>query len=60
MLAAALYRRCHMEAEYIRAKGFAPLQQEQMILDYVQSHGSIRRAEAAELCRIGERQASRL
>jgi ATP-dependent DNA helicase RecG len=58
ILAALLYRRFHMEAEYIRAKGFAPLQQEQMILDYVQSHGSIRRAEAAELCKLTGDQAS--
>lgn len=58
MLAASLYRRFHMEAEYIRAKGFAPLQQEQMILDYVQMHGSIRRAEAAELCKLTGDQAS--
>jgi len=28
-----------MKAEYIRAKGFEPIQQEQMVLDYVRKHG---------------------
>jgi len=49
-----------MEAEYVRAKGFEPLQQEQMVIEYVQKHGSIRRSEAADLCRISGSQATRL
>jgi ATP-dependent DNA helicase RecG len=60
LLSADLYRRFHMKAEYVRAKGFAPLQQEQMVLDYVRKHGRISRSEAADLCRVNSFQASRL
>ena len=59
-LSAALYQRFHMKAEYIRAKGFEPIQQEQMVLDYARKHGRITRSEAAELCQLGNYQASRL
>ncbi len=60
MLSAALYRRLHQEAEYVRARGFEPVQQEQMVMDYVGAHGRIGRAEASELCRITPRQATAL
>lgn len=59
-LSAQLYRRFHMKAEYIRAKGFEPHQQEQMVIDYVRKHGRITRSEAVELCHLGGHQASRL
>lgn len=59
-LSAALYQRFQMKAEYIRAKGFEPMQQEQMVLDYVRKHGRITRSEVAELCQLGGYQASRL
>ena len=58
-LAAARYREIGESAAYVRARGFDPIQQEQMILTYVVQHGSIGRAEAAELCRITPDQASR-
>jgi ATP-dependent DNA helicase RecG len=47
-------------AAYVRQAGFDPIQQEQMVLQYVQSHGRITRKDAAALCRISEDQASRL
>lgn len=59
-LSAVLYQRFHMKAEYIRAKGFEPIQHEQMVLDYVRKHGQITRSEAAGLCQLGSYQASRL
>lgn len=59
-LPASLYKRFHMEAEYVRAKGFEPLQQEQMVIDYVKKHGRIRRSEVASLCRTSDDQAKRL
>ena len=59
-LAAELYREIGESAAYVRARGFDPIQQEQMLLTYVAQHGSIRRAEAAELCRLAPDQASRL
>lgn len=60
MLSAALYRRLHQEAEYVRARGFDSVQQERMVLNYVRAHGSITRGDAASLCQIEPRQANRL
>lgn len=59
-LSAATYRALGDKAAYVRQRGFEPLQQEQMVLQYVDKHGRITRAEVAELCRIGPHQASRL
>jgi ATP-dependent DNA helicase RecG len=47
-------------AGYVRVHGFEPLQQEQMILQYVDAHGHITRMEAADLCALTPDQASRL
>ncbi len=59
-LSAAAYRALGDKAAYVRTRGFEPLQQEQMVLQYVAKHGSISRREAAELCRLNGGQASRL
>lgn len=59
-LAASLYRRFGELSEYVRARGFNRIQQEQMVLTFVDRHGSIARREAADLCRIDSEQASRL
>jgi ATP-dependent DNA helicase RecG len=59
-LSAATYRRLGERAAYVRQRGFEPIQQEQMILQWVGAHGRITRREAAELCKIGPFQASRL
>jgi ATP-dependent DNA helicase RecG len=59
-LSAATYRRLGERAAYVRQRGFEPLQQEQMILQYVDAHGTISRAEVAELCRLSPPQAYRL
>lgn len=59
-LAAAVYRRLGEPAAYVRQRGFEPLQQEQMVLQYVEKHGRITRREAADLCRITGPQAYRL
>jgi len=59
-LSAATYRRLGQRAGYIRQRGFEPLQQEQMVLQYVKQHGSITRSEVAELCRLNPAQAYRL
>jgi ATP-dependent DNA helicase RecG len=40
--------------------GFEPLQQEQMVLQYVDGHGRISRTEAADLCSLTPDQASHL
>lgn len=59
-LAAAIYREIGESAAYVRARGFDSIQQEQMVLTYIDQHGSIRRAEAAELCQLSPNQASYL
>jgi len=59
-LSAALYRTAGKKSEYIRQAGFAPIQQEQMVLNYIDKHGSIKRANAADLCQISPFQATRL
>lgn len=59
-LSAAAYRGMGERAAYVRQRGFEPIQQEQMVLQYVQTHGSISRPEVAELCRLTDSQAYRL
>lgn len=59
-LSAATYRRLGERAAYIRQRGFEPLQQEQMVLQYVEKHGRITRREVAELCQLSSDQAKRV
>ena len=59
-LSAATYRRLGEKSAYIRQRGFEPLQQEQMVLQYAKSHGRITRGLVAELCKITPGQATRL
>ncbi len=59
-LSARVYRREEQKAGYIRQAGFDPIQQEQMVLSYIDKHESIKRAEAAELCRLSLPQAYHL
>ncbi|MEZ5469614.1 MAG: crosslink repair DNA glycosylase YcaQ family protein [Lysobacterales bacterium] len=51
-LAPGVYRADGDKAAYTRQMGFTSLQHEQMVLSYVGQHGTIRRADAAELCRL--------
>jgi ATP-dependent DNA helicase RecG len=59
-LSAATYRRLGEPAAYVRQRGFEPLQQEQMVLQYVEKHARITRREVAELCRLSPDQAKRV
>lgn len=59
-LSASIYRTLEAPSGYVRIRGFEPLQQEHMILSYVEAHGQITRSQAAELCAITPEQASRL
>lgn len=59
-LSAKLYQKAGQKASYVRQTGFDLIQQEQMILSYIKEHQSIKRAEAADLCRISSHQAKRL
>ncbi len=59
-LAASVYRRLGEPTQYVRTRGFDDIQQEQMVLTYVDRHGSVTRRDAAELCQLESEQASRL
>lgn len=59
-LSAATYRRLGRKVEYVRQRGFEPIQQEQMVLQFAAKHGRITRREVAELCQITPRQATYL
>jgi len=59
-LSGKTYERLGEKAAYVRQRGFETIQQEQMVLQYVEAHGRITRREAAELCQLGPDQASRL
>ena len=59
-LSATLYRKAGKKSEYIRQAGFAPIQQEQMVLNYIDKHGSIKRADVMDLCRLTKDQAAKL
>ncbi len=59
-LSVKVYSSTGQHSAYIRQVGFDPIQQEQMILKYIDTQGSIKRADTAELCKISIFQASRL
>lgn len=59
-LSVKVYRQVGQKAAYVRQVGFAPIQQEQMVLSYLDTHGAIKRAEVMDLCRISKDQAYKL
>ncbi len=59
-LSVGVYRRSGQKAAYVRQIGFDPIQQEQMVLKFIQAHGQIKRADVMELCRLDRNQAYRL
>ena len=59
-LSPQVYRELGQSADYVRQVGFDSIQQEQMVISYVNTHGKITRQETMELCRISKDQATRL
>lgn len=59
-LSPTLYQRMGQPADYVRQAGFDPIQQEHMVLQYVQAHSRITRKDVSELCRVNEDQATYL
>lgn len=59
-LAPGLYRALGAGASYVRTRGYDPIQWRQMVLNFVSAHGTITRANAADLCAITPAQASTL
>ena len=51
-LSAAVYRRLGAKSAYVAQRGFEPLQQEQMVLQYLATHKRIARRDVSELCKI--------
>lgn len=60
MLSAKVYKQTGQKAAYVRQAGFDPIQQEQMVLTYIDKHGSIKRADVMGLCRLSGPQAYHL
>lgn len=60
ILSAKVYKKAGQKAAYVRQAGFDPIQQEQMVIKFIEKHGSIRRADVADLCKISPFQATRL
>lgn len=59
-LTARFYDLAQDRAAYVRVRPIEPMQQEQMVLDYVESFGKITRSQAAELCQLAPTEASNL
>lgn len=59
-LSARVYQHSGEKTAYVRQVGFDRIQQEQMVLKYIDAHGSIKRADVMELCHIDRNQAYRL
>ena len=59
-LSAGVYQQSRQKAAYIRQAGFDAIQQEQMVLKFIEKHGSIKRADVMELCHLDRNQAYRL
>jgi ATP-dependent DNA helicase RecG len=60
MLSAKVYKKTGQKAAYVRQAGFDTIQQEQMVVKFIETHGSIKRADVVDLCKIGPFQATRL
>ncbi|MEZ0328477.1 MAG: crosslink repair DNA glycosylase YcaQ family protein [Dissulfuribacterales bacterium] len=59
-LSAKVYKHTGEKSAYVRQVGFDSIQQEQMVLTYIDKHGSIKRADVMELCRLTKDQAYKL
>lgn len=59
-LSPTVYRRMGQAVDSVRQAGFDALQQEQLVLNFLRQHGSIRRSEVARLCSLSADQAKRL
>jgi ATP-dependent DNA helicase RecG len=59
-LSGKVYRKVGQKSDYIRQAGFDRIQQEHMVLSFIDTHGSIKRGEVVDLCRITKDQAYKL
>ncbi|NLH69347.1 MAG: AAA family ATPase [Brooklawnia sp.] len=56
-LSAAFYRVAEDRNAYVRVRGIDPLQQEQMVMSYLDTYGRITRSEVAKLCLMSSQEA---
>jgi ATP-dependent DNA helicase RecG len=59
-LTSPIFAKFKKETSYLLQKGFDPIQQEQMILGYIEKYKKITRRDVVELCKIESHQAKRL
>lgn len=59
-LSAKMYKKTGQKAAYVRQAGFDSIQQEQMVIKFIEKHGSLKRADVVDLCKINPFQATRL
>jgi ATP-dependent DNA helicase RecG len=59
-LGQTVYQAPGHKAEYTRQVGFSILQNQQLVLNYIEQHGQIKRAEVMDLCRLTKDEASQL
>jgi len=59
-LSAKVYCHTGQKAAYVRQAGFDLIQQEQMVLVYIDKHGFIKRADVMDLCLVSKDQAYKL
>lgn len=59
MISAEMYAKAGNKAAFVRQAGFTRVQHEQMILSFIDAHGSIKRGDVMELCHLSGKQATR-
>ena len=59
-LSASVYEGEGRKIDYVRQAGFDAIKQEQMVLQFIDAHGSIKRGEVVELCHLSPDQAYKL
>lgn len=60
MISAEMYAKAGNKAACVRQAGFSKIQQEQMILAFIDAHGSIKRGDVMELCHLSKDQATKI
>ena len=60
MISAEMYAKAGNKSAFVRQAGFSRIQQEQMILSFIDAHGSIKRGDVMELCHLSPDQSTRL
>ncbi|QXO93738.1 putative DNA binding domain-containing protein [Methanospirillum purgamenti] len=60
MLSSQVYKRLNESSEYVRAKGYDPIQLEQMVISWFKVHPRITRSDVMKLCFLSKNQATRL